>query len=91
MHQYYVFVGLLVITFLQSAVMGNGVNTPSECCFKFYGRKISVHKLDSYMETRMDCLKPGVIFVTKKGLRLCADPKLSWVRNVMKAVDDRDF
>lgn len=40
-----------------------GANLPSECCFNNYGRKIPIAKIDSYIETRVDCPKPGVMWV----------------------------
>ncbi|KAF4110976.1 hypothetical protein G5714_008007 [Onychostoma macrolepis] len=49
------FIGLLAVAFLQSSVMGNNANLPSECCFAFYGRKLPITKIDSYMETRAEC------------------------------------
>ncbi|XP_043099859.1 C-C motif chemokine 36.1 isoform X2 [Puntigrus tetrazona] len=84
------FIGLLLNTFLQSAVMGNS-NLPGECCFSHYGRKIPVSKIDSYVETREECPKSGVIFVTKKAHRFCLDPQLSWVKSAMKLIDNRDL
>ncbi|XP_016386178.1 C-C motif chemokine 3-like [Sinocyclocheilus rhinocerous] len=85
------FIGLLAVALLQSSVTGNNANLPSECCFNYRGRKIPIAKIDSYIETRVECVKPGVIFVTKKGYRICADPQLSWVKSAMKAFDDRDL
>uniref|UniRef100_A0A8C1BW58 C-C motif chemokine n=1 Tax=Cyprinus carpio TaxID=7962 RepID=A0A8C1BW58_CYPCA len=85
------FIGLLVVAFLQSSVMCNNANLPSECCFNYDGRKIPIAKIISYVKTRMDCTKPGVIFVTMKGSRLCVDPELNWVKRVMRVLDDRDL
>uniref|UniRef100_A0A8C2JIB4 Chemokine (C-C motif) ligand 36, duplicate 1 n=1 Tax=Cyprinus carpio TaxID=7962 RepID=A0A8C2JIB4_CYPCA len=55
------FIGLLAVAFLQSGAMGNSANLPSECCFNNYGRKIPIAKIDSYIEIRVDCPKPGVM------------------------------
>ncbi|KAI2662533.1 C-C motif chemokine 14 [Labeo rohita] len=85
------FIGLLAVAFIQSGAMGNNSNLPSECCFNYYGRKIPIAKIDSYIETRVDCTKPGVIFVTKKGYRMCVNPQLGWVRNAIKVVDDSNM
>lgn len=38
-------------------------STPGECCFKYYARKIPITKIASYTETRVDCSKPGVMWV----------------------------
>uniref|UniRef100_A0A8C1GLG7 C-C motif chemokine n=1 Tax=Cyprinus carpio TaxID=7962 RepID=A0A8C1GLG7_CYPCA len=85
------FIGLLAVAFLQSSVMCNHFNLSSECCFNYYGRKIPIAKIDSYMKTRVDCNKTGVVFVTMKGYRICVDPELNWVKRVMRALDDRDL
>ncbi|RXN17324.1 C-C motif chemokine 8-like protein [Labeo rohita] len=71
--------------------MGNDSNLPSESCFNYFGRKIPIAKIDSYIETGVECSKPGIIFVTKKGYRTCVDPQLSWVGNALKVIDDRDM
>uniref|UniRef100_A0A8C1U5D1 Chemokine (C-C motif) ligand 36, duplicate 1 n=1 Tax=Cyprinus carpio TaxID=7962 RepID=A0A8C1U5D1_CYPCA len=49
-------------------------NLPSECCFNNYGRKIPIAKIDSYIETRVDCPKPGVI----KNLLYCVNKISVW-------------
>ncbi|KAK9955808.1 hypothetical protein ABG768_015659 [Culter alburnus] len=85
------FIELLVIAFLQSGVLADDANNPDECCFKYYARKIPIAKIASYTETGTDCSKPGVILVTQKGLRICVNPELSWVKSTIKMIDDRDF
>ncbi|XP_067258284.1 C-C motif chemokine 36.1 [Chanodichthys erythropterus] len=85
------FIGLLAVAFLQFGVLANHANTPGECCFKYYARKIPIAKIISYMETSMDCSKRGVILVTQKGLRICVNPELSWVKSTIKTIDERDF
>nr|AXF84138.1 chemokine ligand 36 [Ctenopharyngodon idella] len=85
------FIGLLAVAFLQSGVLANNANSPDECCFKYYARKIPIAKITSYMETRMDCAKAGIILVTQKSLRICVNPELSWVKSAIKMIDDRDF
>lgn len=36
-------------------------NTPDECCFNYYPRKLPINKVTSYMVTRTECNKPGVM------------------------------
>ncbi|XP_051536338.1 C-C motif chemokine 4 homolog [Myxocyprinus asiaticus] len=93
MRNFYIFtlIGFLVVTCLQSGVMGNNAKTPQECCFKFYERPIPPSKVESYIETKSECPKAGVIFITKKPLRICVNPQLSWVRKIMQQIDERDF
>ncbi|CAM4526016.1 hypothetical protein PO909_023858 [Leuciscus waleckii] len=85
------FVGLLAVAFLQSGVLANNANMPDECCFKYYQRKLHITKITSYVETNIDCSKPGTILVTPKGLRICVNPGLSWVKSALKMIDDRDL
>lgn len=41
-------------------------NIPGECCFNCYARrKIPVAKIVSYRETRSDCFKPAVMWVSQ--------------------------
>ncbi|XP_052418275.1 C-C motif chemokine 8-like [Carassius gibelio] len=85
------FIGLLAAAFLQSSVMCQSANLPDECCFTYYDRKIPIARTESYIVTRVECTKPGVIIITKRGSRLCVDPQLNWVKSAMQAVDDRVF
>ncbi|KAL6491268.1 hypothetical protein MHYP_G00016130 [Metynnis hypsauchen] len=75
--------GLLVIFYLQSCAVGESSNAPKECCFSFYTRPIPVPLIREYEETRPDCTRDGftragVIFTTKNGIRVCADPSFSY-------------
>ncbi|KAG1960428.1 C-C motif chemokine 36.1 [Pimephales promelas] len=85
------FIGLLAVAFLQSGVLANNANMPGECCFDYYPRKIPITKVNSYIVTRPECTKPGVILVTQKGFRICVNTGLSWVKNALKKIDDRNF
>ncbi|KAI5222745.1 C-C Motif Chemokine 3-Like 1 [Manis pentadactyla] len=51
-----------------------GANTPTACCFFYVSRKIPRKFVDNYYETSSQCSKPGVIFQTKRGRQICADP-----------------
>ncbi|XP_036766920.2 C-C motif chemokine 3-like [Manis pentadactyla] len=57
-----------------------GANTPTACCFFYVFRKIPRKFVDNYYETSSQCSKPGVIFQTKRGRQICADPGKVWVR-----------
>ncbi|KAK9538738.1 hypothetical protein VZT92_003890 [Zoarces viviparus] len=35
------------------------------------------------------CNIPAVIFTMKRGRELCTDPKATWVRDLMKNIDDK--
>ncbi|KAI2582471.1 C-C motif chemokine ligand 23 [Homo sapiens] len=48
--------------------------TSADCCISYTPRSIPCSLLESYFETNSECSKPGVIFLTKKGRRFCANP-----------------
>ncbi|XP_053935050.1 C-C motif chemokine 17 [Cuculus canorus] len=56
--------------------------TPTECCFE-YAQK-PVRFVQSFYETPRDCSLPAIVIVTPTGAKICADPKKSWVKKVMK-------
>ncbi|KAL6491273.1 hypothetical protein MHYP_G00016180 [Metynnis hypsauchen] len=77
--------GLMIILHLQS-VEGFALEEPEQCCYKFFAGKIPEHDIMAYKLTR-DCPKAGVIFTTKKGAHICADPSFEWVRSTMRSID----
>ncbi|XP_036625007.1 C-C motif chemokine 13-like [Trichosurus vulpecula] len=66
----------------------DGVYTPDNCCFEFTNKKIPLKLLVSYKNTSSMCRKEAVIFVTKRGLNICANPKDRWVQDLMKNLDN---
>ncbi|XP_073714937.1 C-C motif chemokine 36.1 [Misgurnus anguillicaudatus] len=84
-------VGLLVVTWLQSGVKANSGNVPDECCFEFFRGKIPIDKIDSYLKTRSECPYAGVIFITKKPLRICVKPNADWVKRAMQQIDEQQL
>ncbi|XP_062944528.1 C-C motif chemokine 24 [Cynocephalus volans] len=61
---------------------------PSSCCISFISKKIPESRVVNYqLSNRSICPIAGVIFMTKKGQKVCADPKQQWVRSYMKNLD----
>ncbi|XP_037400191.1 C-C motif chemokine 4 homolog [Pygocentrus nattereri] len=81
--------GLLVILYLQSGAVGQNDNAPKECCFSFYTRPIPVADITQYEETRRDCPRAGVILTNKRGVRVCADPGIGWVKRAKDIINRR--
>ncbi|KAK1331303.1 hypothetical protein QTO34_009255 [Cnephaeus nilssonii] len=52
-----------------------GFQRPSDCCPSYTSRKIRCKYMKSYFETDSGCSQPGVIFITKTGQRVCANPQ----------------
>uniref|UniRef100_A0A3Q0S602 C-C motif chemokine n=1 Tax=Amphilophus citrinellus TaxID=61819 RepID=A0A3Q0S602_AMPCI len=66
-------------------------NGPDNCCFVFYPRRINKNLIRSYTVSDPRCAKAAVILVTKNSRQICADPSLSWVKNIIKTVDEYSF
>nr|XP_055113989.1 C-C motif chemokine 23 isoform X1 [Symphalangus syndactylus] len=60
--------------------------TSADCCISFTQRSIPCSRLKSYFETNSECSKPGVIFLTKKGRRFCANPSDKQVQVCMRVL-----
>ncbi|XP_015978511.1 C-C motif chemokine 15 [Rousettus aegyptiacus] len=52
---------------------GPGFQRPADCCLS-YAQKIPCKFMEYYFETSSGCSQPGVIFVTKRGRLVCANP-----------------
>ncbi|KAM9406906.1 C-C motif chemokine 3-like [Salvelinus alpinus] len=76
---------------LWSAALANNGNVPEECCFTYYSRKIPRKSIRDYEMTRSDCSKKGVILVTKKNFRFCANPDEPSIEKIMKSIDESKF
>ncbi|XP_027374174.1 C-C motif chemokine 15-like [Bos indicus x Bos taurus] len=51
-----------------------GFHRPTDCCMSYTPRNIRCVFMENYIETSSGCSRPAVIFITKKGQRVCADP-----------------
>ncbi|XP_053089537.1 C-C motif chemokine 4 homolog [Pangasianodon hypophthalmus] len=76
---------LLGLSCLQSFTMAQHANGADLCCFEFHKKPLPASIVVSYEETRSECPLSGVIFTTKRGFRMCADPEVEWVQQVIKS------
>ncbi|XP_037664441.1 C-C motif chemokine 23-like [Choloepus didactylus] len=56
---------------------------PSDCCLSYTPRNVRCLFMEDYFETSSWCSRPGVVFLTKGGRRICADPRNGQVQNCM--------
>ncbi|XP_058531910.1 C-C motif chemokine 15 isoform X2 [Ochotona princeps] len=56
---------------------------PTECCFSYITRSIRCTNMIDYFETSSQCSWPAVIFRTKRGQQVCADPSNKRVQECM--------
>ncbi|XP_072501049.1 C-C motif chemokine 3-like 1 [Notamacropus eugenii] len=66
----------------------DGPGTPT-CCFDFTSKRIPSKLVVSYGTTSSRCAKEGVIFITRQGHNICANPKEQWVQHVKKQLDSK--
>uniref|UniRef100_A0A8C0Q8I9 C-C motif chemokine n=2 Tax=Canis lupus familiaris TaxID=9615 RepID=A0A8C0Q8I9_CANLF len=76
---------LLLIAALCSQTCSStfGADTPTSCCFSYISRQIPRKFVVDYYETSSQCSKPGVIFQTRRGRQVCANPSEPWVQEYM--------
>ncbi|XP_031810421.1 C-C motif chemokine 22 [Sarcophilus harrisii] len=64
-----------------------GVNMENTiCCKNFVGFPIPLKFLNYFYFTSKTCQKPGVILVTKRNLKICADSQKPWVEHAIKTI-----
>ncbi|XP_033078040.1 C-C motif chemokine 3-like 1 [Trachypithecus francoisi] len=64
-----------------------GADTPTSCCFSYISRQIPQNFIADYFETSSQCSKPSVIFLTKRGRQVCADPSEEWVQKYVSDLE----
>ncbi|XP_036922386.1 C-C motif chemokine 8-like [Sturnira hondurensis] len=66
----------------------DSVSSPVTCCFSTHSKKIRLQNLKNYTRvTNIQCPQEAVIFLSKKGKEICADPKDQWVQDSVKYLD----
>ncbi|XP_032699150.1 C-C motif chemokine 15 isoform X1 [Lontra canadensis] len=60
---------------------------PADCCSS-YTQQIRCAKMKDFFRTSSSCSRPGVIFLTKKERRICADPHVLEVQNCMRSLNN---
>ncbi|KFO38537.1 C-C motif chemokine 4 [Fukomys damarensis] len=68
-----------------SAPMGS--DPPIACCFSYTQRKLLRNIVTDYYETSSLCSQPAVVFLTKKGKQVCANPSEPWVQEYMEYLE----
>uniref|UniRef100_A0A8D0UKR3 C-C motif chemokine n=1 Tax=Sus scrofa TaxID=9823 RepID=A0A8D0UKR3_PIG len=61
-------------------VLHTVVSIPPDCCLAYTTRRIPRKLVQDYYKTSSYCSKPGIIFQTKKGRQICANPEEAWVQ-----------
>ncbi|XP_013374892.1 PREDICTED: C-C motif chemokine 3-like [Chinchilla lanigera] len=64
-----------------------GADTPTACCFTYVAKKIPRQYVADYYETSSQCSQSGVIFITKRGREVCANPSEAWVQEYINDLE----
>ncbi|XP_055475804.1 eotaxin-like [Psammomys obesus] len=79
---------LLMTTAFTSEVLAHPGSIPASCCFIMTSKKIPKSLLKSYRRiTNSRCTLKAVVFMTKLGKEICADPNRKWVKDATKHLD----
>uniref|UniRef100_A0A8C0UFL2 C-C motif chemokine n=1 Tax=Cyanistes caeruleus TaxID=156563 RepID=A0A8C0UFL2_CYACU len=58
--------------------------TPAECCFDHLKGPLRLDNLVGFYSTPRECFLPAVVFETKKGAKVCANPEDNWVKRAVR-------
>uniref|UniRef100_A0A8C3FSE8 C-C motif chemokine n=1 Tax=Chrysemys picta bellii TaxID=8478 RepID=A0A8C3FSE8_CHRPI len=64
-----------------------GSDPPTACCFSYTARQIPRSFVKDYYSTSSMCSQPGIVFTTRKGRELCANPSESWVQEYVNDLE----
>ncbi|XP_053458582.1 C-C motif chemokine 22 [Nycticebus coucang] len=59
----------------------------SICCRDYVQWPLPLRMVQTFYWTSDSCRRPGVVLLTPKNRQICADPRLSWVRKIIKRLD----
>ncbi|XP_045745322.1 regakine-1-like [Mirounga angustirostris] len=80
---------LLILAVLYTEANEEPVNklTPGPCCFAYISRRVPLRFVEGYDRTSDQCPTPGVIFLTRQGRQICANPSVAWVQEYIRHLD----
>ncbi|XP_074046195.1 C-C motif chemokine 4-like [Macrotis lagotis] len=61
----------------------------TSCCFSYVSHRIPRKLVIDYYKTRSMCSQPAVVFLTKRGHWVCANPSKKWVQNYVNYLELR--
>ncbi|XP_009966343.2 C-C motif chemokine 4 [Tyto alba] len=54
------------------------------CCFSYTHHKLPWKLILRHYSTSTSCTLPAIVFITKKGRQVCANPSDTWVRSYLQ-------
>ncbi|XP_004688081.1 PREDICTED: C-C motif chemokine 26 [Condylura cristata] len=83
---------LVLLALVLSVHLGastRGSEVAKFCCFQFSNRIIPWKKVQMYEFTKVSCSRKAVIFTTKRGLKVCAQPEEKWVQKYISLLQSQ--
>nr|CDI95360.1 gp1 [Caviid herpesvirus 2 str. CIDMTR] len=63
-------------------------HVPATCCTQYATKALKFNRILTYVSvSSSNCAFPGVIFITKKGQMVCANPSDPWVKDYVERLD----
>ncbi|XP_051852377.1 C-C motif chemokine 26 isoform X2 [Antechinus flavipes] len=66
-------------------------NTARHCCEKYSRKHIAWKLVQTYELTKSSCSLSAVIFTTKKGQKVCADPAAQWTQKYVASLKSQNI
>ncbi|XP_015264627.1 PREDICTED: C-C motif chemokine 4 homolog [Gekko japonicus] len=60
---------------------------PTHCCFRYSSKPIPLRLLVDYYRTSERCSSPAIVFITRKGREICANPAQRWVQDYISRLE----
>ncbi|XP_032947048.1 regakine-1-like [Rhinolophus ferrumequinum] len=80
---------LLTVSALHSEAKKELADNMPRCCYSYISRTIPLRVVTGYERTGSHCSLQGVMFLTKSGRKLCANPSNSWVQRHIRHLDQK--
>lgn len=78
---------LLTLAVLHSEANEEPAGNMRVCCFSSITRKIPLSLVKNYERTSDKCPQEAVIFQTRSGRSICANPSQAWVQKYIEYLD----
>ncbi|NWI57131.1 CCL4 protein, partial [Calyptomena viridis] len=76
---------LIAASFSQTSSGPVGSDLPI-CCFKYARQELPRGRIRHHYSTSTSCPRPGIVFITKKGHQVCANPSDTWVQRYLQSL-----
>ncbi|NWV08830.1 CCL4 protein, partial [Ptilonorhynchus violaceus] len=77
---------LFAASFSQTFSGPVGPDLPT-CCVTYARHKLPWKRIQRHYVTSTNCPQPAVVFITKKGLPVCANPNDTWVQKYLQSLE----